>query len=233
MTTTGFAQSLPHVLVYEGGEVDDPKDPGGRTNEGITQRTYDAYRSLKGLSKQDVYLMVPAERDQIYHDQYWIAVRGDDLPAGVDFAVFDGGVNSGPGESIQWLQRALGPLYTGRIDGIFGMATLAAVKAVNDNDGLIDRMEAERLAFLKALPTWGRFGNGWKSRIDQVVHTSQAWASGSVGPAPVFHDGGNVKAPSAPSPVAPKPETPPASGLLALVLEFFAALAALFKRNPK
>lgn len=224
MTDTGFARSLPHVLVYEGGEVDDPQDPGGRTNEGITQRTYNAYRSLSGLSKQDVYLMVPAERDEIYRKQYWDAVRGDDLPSGVDFAVFDGGVNSGPGESIQWLQRALGSLYAGRIDGVFGMGTLAAVNAINDNDGLIDRMEAERLAFLKALPTWGRFGGGWKSRIDQVVHTSQAWATGSVGPAPVFHDGGNVKAPSAPPPIAPKPETPPATGLWAAIIQFILSI---------
>ncbi|WP_292147890.1 hypothetical protein [Mesorhizobium sp.] len=56
-------------------------------------------------------------------------MKGDQLPAGVDYVVFDGAVNSGPKQSIVWMQRALGPLYKGRVDGVIGLATIAAAQA--------------------------------------------------------------------------------------------------------
>jgi hypothetical protein len=76
----------------------------------------------------------------MYDKQYWDAVKGDLLPDGVDYVVFDGGVNSGPGRSIMWLQQALRPVYTRRIDGVMGMGTITALKAINNNDALIDRI---------------------------------------------------------------------------------------------
>lgn len=190
MTSQNFARSLKHVLVSEGGKVDDKHDPGGRTNQGVIQRVYDGWRDRKGLARRDVWLMEPAERDAIYRAQYWDAVRGDDLPAGVDYVVFDGAVNSGPGQSVKWLQRALG---TVKVDGQIGMATLAAVAAHPDHDALVADICARRLAFLKALSTWPRFGKGWAARVGLVEETGQAWASGSVGPAPA-HTGGDAKA---------------------------------------
>lgn len=104
--------------------------------------------------------MTPVERDDIYDRQYWDAVKADQLPAGVDYVVFDGAVNSGPMQSIKWLQRALQPVYTGQIDGVMGLATLAALNATNNHDALVDRICDRRLAFLKALRTWCTFGRG-------------------------------------------------------------------------
>jgi hypothetical protein len=185
-----FAPSLVRELVYEGGRVDDSLDPGGRTNQGVTQRVYSAWRVRQGLPPRDVWLMVPAERDAIYRTQYWTPIKGDELPAGVDFALFDGAVNSGPVQAVKWLQRALGGL---RVDGQMGQATLAAVLACPDHDRLIGAMLDRRLAFLQALRGWGRYGGGWRSRVTQVRRHAQALASGSVGPDAVYSPGGERK----------------------------------------
>lgn len=189
----GFDRALPHILVHEGGKVDHPKDPGGRTNKGVTQRVYNAWRGKSNLPTRDVYLIDDIEVAAIYRFQYWDAVMGDRLPEGVGYVTFDGSVNSGPKQSIKWLQRALGSLYTGKIDGVMGTITLDAVAAVNDMDALIARIIDRREAFLRALKTWPTFGKGWQRRIDQVEKTGQAWATGSTGPQPTFV-GGNEKA---------------------------------------
>lgn len=211
MTAAGFVRAQPHVLAYEGKYSNHPDDPGGRTYEGITQRVYDAWCAVNGLPKRKLskdtgrWKDWPQQRDAIYRKQYWDAVRGDELPAGVDLVVYDAGVNSGPGRAIRWLQKAL---RLNRIDGVFGAATLAAVEAHPDHDALVAAICAERLAFLKALKTWPTFGKGWGRRVAAVKATGQAWASGSVGPAPVEIEGAAAKAviesaPTPPSTAAP------------------------------
>lgn len=192
MTARNFAACMRRVLVFEGGKVDHPKDPGGRTNQGVIQRVYDGWRERNGLSQRDVYLLAADERDAIYREGYWNQVRGNELPAGIDIVVFDGAVNSGPQQSIKWLQRALG---VRRIDGVVGPATLAAIDAHMDHDQLVKAICDRRLAFLQALKTWPTFGRGWSSRVSQVRKIGQAWATGSVGPVPAFAEGGQAKAP--------------------------------------
>lgn len=192
-----FEEALKHILAHEGGKVDHPKDPGGRTNMGITQRVYNGWRSKSNLPSRDVYLIDKSEVEAIYRFQYWEPIMGDQLPEGVDFVVMDGAVNSGVGQSVKWLQRALGALYTSGIDGIMGAGTLGAVRATNDYDALIERIIERREAFLRALKTFPTFGRGWMRRISAVKQVGQAWASGSVGTAPDRHIpavGGNEKA---------------------------------------
>jgi lysozyme family protein len=189
-----FADALARVLVSEGGKVDNPKDPGGRTNKGITQRVYNGWRAKSSLPVRDVYDIDAVEVEAIYRFQYWEPIQGEQLPAGVSYVVFDGAVNSGPGQSVKWLQRALGSLYTGAVDGVLGAGTLGAVQAVNDNDAMITRIINRREVFLRALKTFKDFGKGWLRRINAVELAGQAWATGSV-PAPAgFFAGGNVKA---------------------------------------
>ena len=165
MTTSGFARALPRVLAHEGGYVDDPFDPGGATNKGITFRVYDAYRTRNGLPTRDVRAIAATEVAEIYRLQYWDAVKGDELPPGLDYLLFDGAVNSGPSQSIKWLQRALGSVA---VDGQIGQATLAAVMAHGHPAELIDGICDRRLAFLQALKTWPRFGKGWRARVEGV-----------------------------------------------------------------
>lgn len=191
MARDKFAPALKLVLMHEGGWSNHPADPGGATMQGVTQRVYDLYRRARKKAQQSVRNMTPTERDQIYRERYWDVVRGDDLPPGVDYVVFDGAVNSGPGQSIKWLQRAL---RMDKVDGVLGEATLAAVNAHPDPDVLIADICKRRMAFLQALKTWDDFGRGWTRRVAGVRQLGQAWAAGSVGPTPIFVEGGNAKA---------------------------------------
>lgn len=196
MAAVTFNLSLKAVLVFEGGYVNHPKDPGGETNRGVTKRVYDGYRKSLGKATQSVKLISEAEVADIYRRQYWNVVKGDRLPTGVDFAVFDGAVNSGPSQAVKWLQRALQALglYGGKIDGVCGEATVAAANRINDNDALVAAICARRLDFCQALKTWQAFGKGWSSRIAQAKKTGQAWATGSVGPDPVWSAEGAARA---------------------------------------
>lgn len=189
-----FDFALPKLLVHEGGYVNHPKDPGGATNKGVTQKVYDGYRRKNSLPLRSVRSITSDEVAEIYRKQYWDAIQGDELPQGVDYVVFDGAANSGPGQSVKWLQRALGPLYRGKIDGVVGEMVLGALAMVNDHDALIAEIINRREAFLRALRTFSTFGKGWMARIRQVREIGQKWASGSVGPEPTFFDNGNQKA---------------------------------------
>jgi lysozyme family protein len=190
MAAEDFDKSLQTVLVYEGGKVDDPADPGGRTNQGITQKVYNSYRRRKGMQQRDVYQLTAPERDEIYRTQYWNMVSGDALPRGVDIVVFDGAVNSGPARSIKWLQSALSV----EADGVLGPVTMHAVGQQQDYDALIAEIIGKREAFLHSLKTFKRFGKGWLARTLNVEQIGQAWATGSVGPAPVHVEGASAKA---------------------------------------
>lgn len=187
-----FKRCMPFILVHEGGKVDDDRDPGGRTNEGVIQRVYDGWRSNKGLPKQDVFLMTPDERDAIYRAQYWDKIRGDELPAGVAYAVFDGAVNSGPVQSVKWLQRALGTVH---VDGMLGEATIEACFQQPPGD-LVRAYCGRRMKFLKALKTWKFYGKGWTRRVNDVQKRGIAWAGGGsmLAAATFIDDGANKKA---------------------------------------
>lgn len=174
-----FDAALKTVLVFEGGKVDDPQDPGGRTCQGVTQRVCDAWRKNNGRALPfDVYDLMPADRDAIYRLQYADKVKFDALPAGVDLVMLDGAVNSGPRQAVLWCQRALG--FTGKdVDGSLGETTFAAIQAA-DPAVLINGICDRRMAFLKALQTFGRFGKGWTARVERTRRSGLNWVAGSV-----------------------------------------------------
>ena len=185
-----FERALAKVLVHEGGYVNHPKDPGGATNQGVTQAVYDDYRRNLGSKPQSVKLMSTAERDSIYRGRYWALIKGESLPPGVNYVVFDGAVNSGVAQSAKWLQRAVGV----KADGVVGPATLLAVKSYPNHDELIRRICALRLVFLKRLKGWPTFGKGWTDRVSDVRKVGQAWAMGDTGPEISYVPNGNAKA---------------------------------------
>lgn len=186
----GWKDAMAIYLKFEGGKDDDPVDPGGRTNQGIIQREYSAWRKRKGLASRDVFLMENSERDEIYWENYGKVVRFDELPPGVDVVVADGAINSGPGQSVKWLQRALGLAPDGRL----GNTTLQAAIEYPDHDVLVAKILEAREAFLRALKTFYHFGKGWIARVTQLRKIGQAWAMGSVGPAVVWVGNMNKKA---------------------------------------
>jgi lysozyme family protein len=154
-----YDAALKATLRYEGGKVDDPRDPGGRTAYGVTQNTYNAWRAKHGLNQKDVFQIADSEVAAIYKQEYWDKIRGDDLPDGVDFAVFDFAVNSGVSRAAKYLQSMVGVTQ----DGVIGPKTIAAAKTYLGN-----RLTDMRLGFLKGLPTWNTFGRGWSNRINDV-----------------------------------------------------------------
>lgn len=174
MTASNFDKALKAVLADEGGYSNHPSDPGGATNHGVIQKVYDGFRDGLGRSRQSVKKITMAEVRDIYRKQYADAIKFNDLPDGVDYCVFDGAVNSGPSQSVKWLQRALGGV---NVDGQLGMATLAAVEKA-DTVRLVNSICDQRMAFLKRLRTWSVFGTGWTKRVKGVRALALAMAKG-------------------------------------------------------
>lgn len=161
MSLGNFTNCLPVTLKYEGGWSDHPRDPGGATMKGITLAVYRRYRPA--ASKADLRAISQTEVEMIYRAGYWSPIKGDDLPAGVDLAAFDFGVNSGVSRASKYLQRAVGV----DADGKIGNVTIAAARSA-DGKEVIQRLCGQRLSFVRALSTFDAFGKGWSRRIADV-----------------------------------------------------------------
>jgi lysozyme family protein len=155
--TDNWALSLSHVLRHEGGYADHPSDPGGITNLGVTKSAWEAH---VGHPVADMRALTVADVGPFYKRRYWDKLRCDDLPAGLDYAVFDLGVNSGVGRAARILQQVSGA----EVDGMIGKATLRHCAGRS----LVDPLCDARLRFLRQLPTFGVFGKGWTNRVADV-----------------------------------------------------------------
>lgn len=154
------------VVNAEGGWSDHPKDPGGATMRGVTLTTFRRY--LKpNASKADLRAITMDQVETIYKRGFWDPIRGSDLPSGLDLAMFDFSINSGPGRPVTFLQRILKVPADGRI----GPVTLDAI-AKADTRHLIRQLCADRLAWMRTLKTWRTFGKGWKRRVEELVPMS-------------------------------------------------------------
>jgi lysozyme family protein len=157
-----FQAALDHVLKSEGGFVNHPKDPGGMTNLGCTKVVWEEYIGHP-VSEADMRALTPKSVAPLYKRKYWDKVAGDDLPSGLDYAVFDAAINSGAGRAAKWLQEVVGVTA----DGAIGKGTLAAVASM-DAQKLIAQYNDKRLQFLEGLPTFATFGKGWTRRVSEV-----------------------------------------------------------------
>ena len=162
MAINNWPQCFALVLKNEGGYVDNPADPGGATNLGCTKATWEAWVGHP-VTKDDIKALTPNDVMPLYKVKYWDTIKGDDLPEGVDYAVFDFAINSGPSRAAKALQSVIGVAT----DGSIGPATLAALEEANARDVATRTCEA-RLAFLQSLPTYDTFGKGWSRRVAEV-----------------------------------------------------------------
>jgi lysozyme family protein len=162
MTAANFPRALTLVFRSEGGYVDHPSDPGGATNRGITLATLSACRG-RACTKDDIRRLTAAEAGEIYRTRYWDKAGCNDLPAGIDHAVFDAAVHSGPGRAVRMLQTALHVAP----DGIVGPVTLAAARRA-DPLAVVASIGEQRLAMMRRLPGWTVFGRGWTRRLAAV-----------------------------------------------------------------
>lgn len=160
------------IKVSEGGFVDNPRDPGGATNMGVTLRELAAYRG-HSVTVHDVQDLTWAEAKTILVAQYMDPVHFNDLPSGLDYCVADESFNSGPTKAIKMLQQIV---HT-EADGHYGLLTAAAVRGINDREGAVEAYDKARLGFLRHLPTWAYFGNGWLNRVNLVSSRAKIMAA--------------------------------------------------------
>lgn len=133
MSENNFKTALDFVLRAEGGYSNNSADPGGATNYGITQATYNNYLFHSGQQPTPVKNITRCEVEDIYRKLYWDQSHCDELPDKVDLAVFDTAVNMGSGTAIKLLQEAIGV----EADGRFGAHTLAAVQSSEGGSMLV------------------------------------------------------------------------------------------------
>lgn len=166
-----FEESLEMVLHHEGGFVNHPKDPGGMTNLGVTKRVWEDFvgeevdeDTMRGLTPEDVA--------PLYKKNYWDRVKGDDLPSGLDFAVFDWAVNSGTGRAAKKLQEMINT----HPDGGIGPNTLRTLdEYIDQEDGIenvIRQYCAVRQEFYESLTNFETFGRGWTRRVEETLEKS-------------------------------------------------------------
>jgi lysozyme family protein len=149
-----FDEAFDRLIESEGGYVSNPKDPGGETRFGVTIAVARA-NGYQGPMKD-----LPLEFSKnLYRGKYWAPIKAEQLPQALRFEVFDAAVNSGVGQAVKWLQRAVGTAE----DGIIGPATIAASNAAGPH--LAANYDGIRLEFMTDLKNWPTFSRGWAKRI--------------------------------------------------------------------
>jgi lysozyme family protein len=175
MAKASYEVALTRLLADEGGYCNDKNDPGGPTRYGITLN--DARLHWKSnATARDVQTMPIEVAKGIYRAKYWDAQRCDELPAGVDYAIFDYGVNSGIGRSGKVLRRKLGMSDT--VSTVTNDVVAMAGRAGPEK--LAAAICDERLAFLMSLKTWPAFGRGWGRRVAGVRAAALGMAVGAT-----------------------------------------------------
>jgi len=201
-----YDDAMRGVLAHEGGYSNDAADPGGPTKYGITLA--DVRRYLKtDAGADDVKALTIAQAQEIYAKHYAAPLRYDELPAGIDYAVLDYGINSGIARAGTVLRRCL---KLADDASSVSEAVVAAARAA-DARSLVLAICDERLRFLQSLKTWDVFGNGWGRRVADVKAVALAMAAAAAAPVP---------------PVAVLVEPP--CGILAAVLT---AIQSMFRKG--
>lgn len=150
VSVTTFAEALPVILRFEGGATitEDPRDPGGLTKYGISQR---AFPTL------DIRNLTEADAAAIYRREYWDRAKCDSLPAGLRLVMFDMAVNMGVGKAVLLLQKAVGVAQ----DGVLGVNTVRAAERLPD---ALARVCAERAMAYSGMRGFDVYGRGWLRR---------------------------------------------------------------------
>jgi lysozyme family protein len=156
-----FKKCLDLVLKSEGGYVNHPSDPGGRTNLGVTQATWEEWVGHP-VSENDMKALTVDKVSPMYEMKYWRTSYCEKLPQGLNLLVFSMAVNSGSGRAVKLLQKCLGLVE----DGIIGSRTMAKIQECSPID-LVEKYSATRKAFYEGLKLFPIFGSGWVNRVNK------------------------------------------------------------------
>lgn len=159
MPSPAFEKAVALILKHEGGYVNDPRDPGGETKYGISKRAY---------PNENIAALTVERAKELYHRDYWQAIRGDDLPAPLAVVVFDMAVNAGTGAAIKLLQRTLGVPD----DGVLGPVTLAKAKGATVDTAI--RLSRRRIEYYAALTGWKHYSASWTQRTLETLVVAAA-----------------------------------------------------------
>jgi len=170
MAASNWQQAFEQMLASEGGFSDDVRDPGnslpdgrpGSTMLGVTQYNWEQHTGHQ-VTHDQMRKLTPADVEPLYKKKYWDAVRADELPSGIDYILFDMGVNAGPGRSIKIMQDAVGVTP----DGGLGPVTMAAINAADPVE-LIEKFSEGKEDFYRSLKTFETYGKGWLNRVAAV-----------------------------------------------------------------
>ena len=164
-----YVIALQHVLKSEGLWSDNPADPGGATMKGITLNVYREWKRNPHISKDELRVIPDEEVYNLYKELYWNKVQGDNLHAGVDYAVFDAAVNMGVGRAAKLIQEAVGVTA----DGMLGPASISAIQKTDPKE-LIEKFSQLKENFYRSLKTFNTFGVGWLRRVAEVKTFSES-----------------------------------------------------------
>lgn len=162
-----FAETMKLMLNLEGGKTDEKSDRGGRTNYGITQRTYNDWLKKNKMKPSDVFKISKARALQIYRKQFWGVIKGDQLPHNVAKAIMSMALTDGPQDSIRFVQKLLGIEVT----GFMGPKTLAAIwsKCKKDDKLFTKQILDAQIKRYKSDEQADIYGKGWTNRADLVA----------------------------------------------------------------
>jgi len=163
-------KSFAMVIKSEGGFVNNPKDPGGMTNLGVTRTNWQSYLN-RDVTEAEMRALTPDAVKPFYKSMYWDKIKGDQLPSGVDYAAYDLAVNSGTGKAAKYLQEIAGVTA----DGSIGPKSLEAINAL-DPVQTVKALCDKRMSFLKGLSTFDTFGKGWSIRVADVRDKASSMA---------------------------------------------------------
>jgi lysozyme family protein len=198
MVASNFDRAFKYTVGHEGGFGNDRRDRGNWSTGIIGKgQLLGTKYGISGMSYPhlDIKNLTLAEAKEIYRKDFWRAIKGDDLPSGLDLVVWDAAVNSGQNRSIRWLQTALGNV---RVDGLIGQGTLQAVQEAwaSDWEDLLEDTINTRWIFMQGLDTFPIYRNGWRNRILGIGKEARQWAREA---------GAGHGAPVVPQPEAPVP----------------------------
>lgn len=153
-----FHRAFDLLMESEGGYSDDPADPGGETNLGISKRAY---------PKEDIRFLTLYQAKELYKRDYWDAIRADELPYPINILIFDAAVNQGKKAAVRMLQEALKI----KQDGVIGQQTIKAAVAASDAV-CADYLSIRAVRYANTA-NFGRFGRGWMRRLfNLALHTA-------------------------------------------------------------
>lgn len=170
---SGYGPCSYWTYRWEGGFVNNPRDPGGVTNLGVTMRVYSAWLR-RPVSVQEMMALTRAQTDPLYIAWYWKPVEADDLPGPLQLMACDMAVNAGVRESATELERFLGT----DIDSMIGPNDIAAARGISDLASAVHDLGALQLAHYKSLQDWPIFENGWTNRVDARVQAAESFVTG-------------------------------------------------------